>query len=201
MKTRDVASGICLSMSLRLATIAFAIAASITAHAEILEELTYNYYTAVATAGQPLHGALDAASPIRENDLVFHGHTRWDVTWHFRWANESDGRCHITAATVTLKSVIRLPLLRADSLKRQQLFDRYLESLRKHELGHHQIGRDAAKAVEQEILSQPEMRTCKLLEQTINQRATDLIAGFNSRNLTYDQQTEHGKTQGAWLTQ
>ncbi|MFT3736333.1 MAG: DUF922 domain-containing protein [Rhodocyclaceae bacterium] len=198
---RGIATGICLSMTPRLFAVALISLASTAARAEVLEELAYNYYTAVATAGQPLYAAVDSASPIRENGKVFHGHTRWNVSWHFQWWAEADGRCRVTSATVVLKSVIRLPLLRADTPLRQQLFDRYLEALRKHELGHHQIGLDAARAIEQDILAQPEMRTCKLLEQTIDQHATDLLVRFSSRNLTYDQQTEHGKTQGAWLNQ
>jgi predicted secreted Zn-dependent protease len=174
---------------------------SLGAHAEVVEQLDYAYYPVNATPSLSLREAINAASPIRENGQIFHGLTRWNVSWRIRWWEEADGRCRIISATVTLQSRITLPRLSGANAPQQTTFDSYIKALRIHELGHHQIGVDAARAVENAILSQPEAPRCTVLEERVNAAGRAKLNEYGPKNVEYDRQTSYGKTQGAWLRQ
>lgn len=171
------------------------------AQAEIVERIDYRYYAVDATADRPLYAALDAASPIRQNGRVFHGFTRWELNWRYRWDARGDGRCRITQISVKLDATVDLPQLRSGTDRQGTAFATYLKALREHELGHVQIGREAAQAVERRISILPEMASCATLEQTANQTGYRTLAEFGDRDRQYDLTTGHGKTQGAWLSQ
>ena len=64
--------------------------------AEVVESIDDVTYTAYPTRGQTLRQALNAATPIREDGERFHGHTKWNIRWSFKWWREADGSCRIT---------------------------------------------------------------------------------------------------------
>lgn len=173
--------------------------ATLPAAAEVVEHLQQRSYPVSAAAEQRLYEAIDAASPIRQDGRVFHGYTRWDLNWRFATQARSDGRCRITSVFVELRITIDLPELREGSEAQRAAFAAYLPALREHEMGHAQNGRDAAAAIERRIFILPEMRSCIELNQQANQIGQQAVAEFQRRDVQYDQRTQHGKTQGAWL--
>ncbi|GBG02494.1 hypothetical protein AZSI13_18210 [Azospira sp. I13] len=169
------------------------------ARAEVSEQLSYQHYAVAHRPGQSLLAAINGATTIRQNGEVFHGHTRWNVRWDYRWRFDTQGRCTITSVNTRLESVITLPRLSTADPQVERQFAAYLEPLRRHELGHVQVGRNAARRIDQAIQNLPTMSSCELLSATANQRGSALIEEAKREELQYDQETGHGRTQGAWL--
>ena len=167
--------------------------------AEVQDTLEYTYYDAPVTAGQRLGPALTSASPINENGRVFHGHTKWNVHWNFRWSGRGDGTCMITRVTISFTANITMPRLVGGDAAQRQAFERYVAALKLHEMGHYQIGKDAALGIDQKILTLPTMEDCGSLKATANAGAYRILASYQDKERQYDADTEHGKTQGAWL--
>ena len=167
------------------------------AHAEVVETLDEASYTAYPQRGQTLRQALNAATPIREGGEIFHGHTKWNIRWSFRWWREADGRCRITSNETRLDLIITMPELEGGSKAMQRRFADFHEALHVHELGHAEIAREAARAVDDTILDLPEMDNCTALEAAANRRAHAIVAASKHRQAQYDRVTEHGRRNGA----
>lgn len=170
-----------------------------TASAEVSESLEYIYYSANADANQSLLSVLNKASPIQVNNRTFHGLTKWYVKWNYRWFEQPDGRCKITSVTTKYTSSIKLPQLAGADSAQEQAFNNYLSALRTHELGHYDIGKQAADVIDNGIASLPEMSSCKELEATANGLGNQVLDEYRAKEKQYDADTGHGKTQGAWL--
>jgi predicted secreted Zn-dependent protease len=170
-----------------------------TANAEVTETLEYNYYVANADAGRSLLNILNASSPVRHNGQIFHAHTQWNIRWNFRWQESPDGRCRVTSAAIALSGNIDLPRLVGATPAQEGQFSHYLAALRTHELGHYDIGNQAASTIDRKILSLPEMPSCSALESTVNTLGYQTLDEYKTIELRYDTSTGHGKSQGAWL--
>lgn len=163
------------------------------------KQINYNYYTANADPSRSLTDILNASSPIRENDKLFFGYTKWNIKWNYNWHEKPNGRCKLTRVTVDFSSSIQLPKLNGGSTKQRKQFDKFLPALRTHELGHYKFGKDAAIAIDRKISSLPEMSSCKELGSTANKLGEQILNEYKKKEKQYDTSTSHGKTQGAWL--
>jgi len=170
-----------------------------TSNADVSENLDYIYYTANADTSGSLREILNKATPIRVDDRPFHGYTKWNVKWNYRWFEQADGRCKITKVTTSLTATITLPELVGATAEQTALFDNYLSALCVHELGHYDIGKQTATAIDSGILALPEMPSCKTLEATANDFGYRTLDAYKEQEKQYDRSTTHGKTQGAWL--
>ena len=165
--------------------------------AEVVESIDDVTYTAYPTRGQTLRQALNAATPIREDGERFHGHTKWNIRWSFKWWREADGSCRITSSETRLDLVITMPELEGGGGAMQRRFADFRDALHEHELGHADIARDAAHAVDDAILDLPEMDDCATLEAVANRRAHAIVDASKRRQKQYDRDTEHGRRDGA----
>lgn len=169
------------------------------AQAAVAEEHIQQPYPVRAQPGETLRQALNAATPITVNGQRFHGYTRWNVRWTFRWWREASGRCTITEVTTRLRTEVQLPELRSATPAQQAVFDRYLPALSRHEQGHVQFGRDAAQAIDQGITALPAAPDCATLERQANALGHRLLREHTEREKQYDRDTYHGASQGARL--
>jgi predicted secreted Zn-dependent protease len=169
------------------------------AQADVTEEHARRPYTVRAQPGETLRQALNAATPITVDGQRFHGYTRWNVRWTFRWWREASGRCAITEVTTRLRTEVQLPELRSGAPAQQAVFDRYLRALSRHEEGHVQFGRDAAQAIDQGIAALPAAPDCAALERQANALGHRLLREHAEREKQYDRDTRHGASQGARL--
>jgi predicted secreted Zn-dependent protease len=170
-----------------------------TSSAQVSESLDYLYYTANADSRYSLLSVLNKASPIKINNRTFHGLTKWNVKWNYRWFEQPDGRCKITKVTTKYTSSIQLPELTGADSTQEQAFNTYLTALRTHELGHYDIGKQAADIIDSGIASLPEMSSCKEIETAANGLGYQTLDEYRAKEKQYDADTGHGKTQGAWL--
>jgi predicted secreted Zn-dependent protease len=167
--------------------------------AAVTEEVIQKPYAVRAQPDQTLRQAINAATPINVNGRKFHGYTRWNVRWTFRWWNEPSGRCKITEVSTRLRLELQLPDLQLATPSQQAEFDRYLPALSHHEQGHMQFGRDAARAIDQGIAQLPEEAECSTLERRANELGHSVLRDHVEREKQYDAKTGHGATQGAKL--
>lgn len=89
-------------------------------------------------------------------------------------------------------------LIRPNALQKSQ-FERFITALNVHELGHYNLGKEAATVIGARILALPEMSRCEVLETAANNLGEQILNEYRERERQYDAATEHGKTQGAWL--
>jgi predicted secreted Zn-dependent protease len=170
-----------------------------TASAQVSEHLDYTYYTAIADANSSLRETLNKATPILVDNRPFHGYTKWNVKWHYRWFEQADGRCKITTVTTDVTGNITLPELDGATTEQTAAFNKYVSALRVHELGHYDIGRETATVIDNGILALPQMSSCKELEATANALGYQTLDDYKAREKQYDASTNHGETQGASL--
>ena len=81
------------------------------------------------------------------------------------------------------------------------MLNQCLIALRQHELGHFELAEDAAEQIDAAIRRLPAMPNCKLLKAAANERGNRLLEVVRRNEKQYGADTQHGKTQGAWLTQ
>lgn len=168
------------------------------ASAEFLENVDYQRYTVATPAGLSLLQALNRATPISERGRKFHGYTKWNLRWNYRYKTNSQGLCQIASATVTHSVVITLPVLEAGS-RYAERFSRYIDALQVHEIGHMTISQEAGHKLERALLNLPAMAGCAQLEQRANQTGYDYVELARQQGRDYDERTRHGATQGASL--
>lgn len=188
-----------LATTARLCAVVAACVASSTAVAAVQEELDPKPYAVHARPDEPLRQAINAATPITVKGQRFHGYTRWNVRWTFRWWREASGRCSITEVTTRLHVELQLPELQRTTPDQRAEFDRYLTALKLHEQGHVQVGRDAARAVDDGIAQLPAEAECATLERRANALGQRIVQDHVEREKLYDLDTAHGATQGAKL--
>lgn len=169
------------------------------ASATVREEHAQRPYPVQLAPGQTLRQALQAATPIVVGGRRFHGYTRWNVRWSYRWWREASGRCAITEVTTRLTTEVQLPELRGATPAQQASFNRYLRALSQHEQGHVQLGRDAAQAIDQGIARLPAAADCPTLERQADALGRRLLQEHAERERQYDRDTGHGAAQGARL--
>jgi predicted secreted Zn-dependent protease len=168
--------------------------------AEVHEALDYDHYDAQALRGHSLAAAVNAASPFRPDGQVYHSATAWYLDWEVQPRATADGRCGVGEVTVSLHGQMTLPRLVGGTSKQKEHFDEYLSRLREHELGHYEIGREAARELEKEFYALPPARNCAELQSAARDEGARLLPKYEAMGNAYDVQTQHGKTQGAWLT-
>ena len=167
--------------------------------ADVKENLKYTYYFAKADPSQSLLSILNSSTPIRIDGKFFHGYTYWHVKWYFRWSEKPGGSCKISSVTTELTCNIQLPKLLGATSEQKAQFEKYLSALRIHELGHCQIGKEAAATIDQKILSLHEMPNCDVLGVAGNDIGNQTLNEYKEKAKQYDAKTEYGRSQGAWL--
>ena len=169
-------------------------------HAAVTENLAYRFYDVHFNMGQSITAAIFAASPIRDGGRTFHGYTKWQLSWRFNWRDNNE-TCSISKVRTTLAASITLPNFISPPAKAKEVLDDYLIALRQHELGHFELAKDAAERIDTAIRTLPAMPSCKLLESAANEVGNRIVEGVRRKERQYDADTQHGKTQGAWLSE
>lgn len=172
---------------------------SLSAQAQVEDRLQHQYYDVLVASGESLRQAVNQASTIRQDGQVYHAYTRWRVKWNYWWQEERDGRCRLTLTLTQLTAQMTLPRLGGGDTAQRQRFAQYLQALREHELGHYRIGQAAAAAIDAALLATPEYPSCTEMQAQANQRANAVLQQHIERERSFDRDTGHGRTQGAWL--
>jgi predicted secreted Zn-dependent protease len=168
--------------------------------ATVTETLKFQTYDVKISPKQSLHNAINQASPIRQDGRTFHGLTTWMVYPNPKWQSDSSGQCRITTMTTQFTSTILLPKLVGGTAAQRQQFARFLPLLRKHELNHHAFGKQAAIAIDRSLSILPISPNCSTLDRRVRSSVRQLLTTYQARNKAYDVKTNHGQTEGLFLS-
>lgn len=159
-----------------------------------------NSYTVEANDKGSLFSAINNASPIREGGEVFHAHTDTYVNWNYWW-DKRNNYCKLNRVETTVTITYTLPRLssKTQDAEVKRIWNKYYPALIEHEEGHGQIAIDAAQVIERGLRNMSSYSSCDLLSKKANAKAQRILDKFSQKHLDYDNKTNHGKTQGAYL--
>ena len=116
------------------------------------------------------------------------------------WQDETG--CHLSGLTITLHLDFVYPRWtneeRAPRRVRQQ-WQRYMEALTNHEEGHAEISRRGAAIIAQRLAATPTAPDCANLDYVLGENFRILNDALQVSQENYDDETDHGRTHGAWI--
>lgn len=153
-----------------------------------------SYYRIHGSTAQALRDRMSVQGPSG-----YDAYTKWYISWDYD-RKKQDNQCISREVKVNIKVDYTYPQWSKSEAKETGLpekWRKYLEALRMHETGHKDIAVKAAQDIADGFTSLGEFAQCEALENTVDSKAYNIIEGARTIELNYDQQTEHGKTQGA----
>ncbi len=128
-------------------------------------------------------------------------YARWNTSWQFRW-KETATSCDVMSGSAELTATITYPKWRqpadADPVVVAR-WERFIENLTTHELGHITIALQGADAIDEVLDAGFSAPTCEQVERRANRAASRLHERYNRLNDQYDEETGHGLMQGTGL--
>ena len=94
-----------------------------------------------------------------------------------------------------------MPRIYGASDRQSNAFDGFYRALLRHEMGHYNIGGETAFAIDYTLTAMPPMQNCAPLKEEANGRAYALLQESYKKVIHYDEQTKHGRLQGAVLNE
>ncbi|MCW8964999.1 MAG: DUF922 domain-containing Zn-dependent protease [Gammaproteobacteria bacterium] len=167
--------------------------------AESVVEIEKKYYLVSGQTEKEIRNDLDEKTPIHEGGKSYDAYTKWDVTWRFWW-NESTVSCEITKLTTKVDIKYTLPKhAAAESLgtRLKKRWKTYQKALIKHEEGHKDFGINAAKGIENRIMTMGARASCDQLEEDANKIGYSVLEEYKLREKNYDRETNYGMNDGA----
>ena len=146
---------------------------------------------------QDLPAALNLATPNGN----YHASAHWNISWTYNY-QVRNGQCQIQSAQVSLNTQMLMPKIDIGYDTASQTsapFTEYYNNLISHEYGHLDFGVLAANHIENLLLDKTIMDHCDDLGEASNARANDIIARYATADDEYDEDTDHGRTQGAYI--
>jgi predicted secreted Zn-dependent protease len=166
--------------------------------APVINEQYSNY----KITGDTADGLRHQMSTLGPSDIAaehFDASTRWYIQWQYSYQPDANG-CYLTKVNVKVDIIYHFPewadyVSANDGLRSH--WDTYMRNLKTHERGHAENGREAATAIEHALMELPAMQRCEDLTNTADNIAYQTIARHNTKDINYENETNHGVTQGA----
>jgi len=155
------------------------------------------YYEIEGLSRGEITAALRAHGPNVRGQQFF-GLTEWEMSAGYLPAEVEDG-CAIDDLTVQVAIKTHLPRWPSDAVASEALsgaWKRFITALDEHEQGHRVLAEEAAETVRHRLLaiSAP---TCDRLDGVARREMAVVMQEYERRQLAYDAETGHGRTQGA----
>jgi predicted secreted Zn-dependent protease len=159
------------------------------AAAEVVAQTSFSYFDIRGTTADELDQALNARGPKAMGASSSHpGATRIRFGGQATYV-ESNGRCQIGGAKVTVDTEIILPRWR-DRHHAQaglpEVWDRLSADIRRHELRHAEIARTHARMMEKAILALRPAKTCDLLQDRVSAESAREITLHDADQQRFD---------------
>ena len=186
-------------MARRLAVAALWLAPvfSLLAGDDLPEVVRTNYYQVTGHSTDALLSAMRAQRPFSQN-----AYTEWFINWQYEFQTRSN-EWGLRSFAARLKVTYTLPQWTDEATAPTALraeWERYLAATRRHEAGHAEIGRAAAKAMLKLAgTTNWQTATKAALGPRVDADCEKILKEFRARETAYDNQTDHGRTQGARL--
>lgn len=168
-------------------------------HAEVTQKESFDYYAVTPKNGQSLLAALKDSTPLLKDNVIRFGGTTWNVSPQYR-VRRFTGSCYISQINVQLDIRFTLPQLNLHAKVTEETrkkFDFFYQALHQHEIGHKNLGLEAANKIHTHLAKRTIFKSCQELYQVINQEIQNIINEYMALNHQYDLRTDYGRTQGA----
>jgi predicted secreted Zn-dependent protease len=159
----------------------------------------YQYYEVSGKNVQEVRRQLLEKGPVDQKGERRFAFAAWTLEWD--WPVESDGTRRYLDTKVSCKAEVLLPRFRSEEggslYFNQTIYDAF-ETIKKHELHHVQHAIEGASILRRAIISAAEEGRIKK-EKDANKIAFKVVDKVRSFDVTYDEMTHYGKTEGIWL--
>jgi predicted secreted Zn-dependent protease len=169
------------------------------AGAEPTIKTNYDYYDIEGRTAAELRDQMNRNGVLWTDGNTYDAYTGWNVRWKYRY-RITDYDCSISSVATTLNVEFRLPRWTnyasgAAALRRK--WDKYMQSLRRHENGHRDLGVQAAIEIERSIAALEPAALCDDLAEAANELGRSIVSEYTAKEREYDEQTNYGESQGA----
>ncbi|MCL5407339.1 MAG: DUF922 domain-containing Zn-dependent protease [Patescibacteria group bacterium] len=131
---------------------------------------------------------------------AYDAYTSYYISWVYNYKPVAGG-CNIKDVTVGVKVDFFYPKWEDPGNAQAGLaenWQRYMTNLITHENGHKDIAVEGAQAILNALLSLPNSATCgEDVQSLVSSTGNNIFADYNAREKAYDDETNHGATQGA----
>lgn len=169
--------------------------------AEPLARVQTTFYYIDGTSATMLAAQIDQKGPAGPDGKRFAAHTKWNIQWKFRHAQEGV-TCSMKDAAVLIGIAQTMPRWRGEGQGAAALnarWQKFVEALKRHEEQHKQNGIKAGAEIEKALLAVKPHSNCEDLAGTANTAAEEIVKKYQKLDQEYDRKTEHGRTEGATL--
>jgi predicted secreted Zn-dependent protease len=157
------------------------------------------YYQIDGANADQLRAQLDKLGPLDESGQHFAAKTDGNLSWTWSYS-EGGGQCSLHDISAELEIIFTLPRWTPPAEAPADLVDKwnkFTAALQVHENGHKEINIKAASDFVANAKTLPAYPTCDELKQALNKAGQGVIDRTRQENIAYDNQTQHGRTQGA----
>jgi predicted secreted Zn-dependent protease len=162
----------------------------------VTQTIVVHEYSVQGPSVAEVRSQLDACGPHDETGTRHDAYTKWYVSWGFGF--DTSNGCRVDPVKVQLVVDMYVPRLDADAnAPTAAPWAAYRTALLAHENGHVQNGIDAANQAEAAMSSLAPAATCDEAKTLANQAAQQVTDAFAQRDLAYDADTDHGRSEGA----
>jgi predicted secreted Zn-dependent protease len=161
--------------------------------------INYIYYEITGATATDLRRQMDQSGSI---DRFGHRHdmyTDWQANWSYPYV-AGNHSCAVGPVQVTVAITFTFPNWDKPAQASSTLvaeWNEYLNKAQAHEDGHKEIAVEAGHKILYALKAMPVYPSCAALEQAVDQTGQDILEQFRQKELVYDQETNHGATQGA----
>lgn len=162
---------------------------------------TVGNYTIYGDTVAQISNQMYNCSPVVIGGSHFAASTDYVMSWNFNIRGDGNNTCTLTDVRVGLAVSQTYPAWQATggaNATTKASWQRFITNLTTHEDGHAQLDADYAQTLLNTLKSLPPT-SCATISSVANSKAQSVIAALDHANEAYDDQTGHGKTQGATL--
>lgn len=164
--------------------------------------ISTNFYVVSGTNAAEIHASTVQARPWKQSS-DYDAETTWDAKCAFNYRQDG-GQFSLSSFEVKTSVTVTLPRWvppKGYEMDRNLAarWWQYLKGLSRHEQGHVQIARETAQELGRRLFALPGFPSVKELTTAANRTAKETIDAGRKREHDYDQETNHGMTQGAFF--
>lgn len=162
------------------------------------QDIDTHYYQVYGYSAQEVRSQLNACGATSEGE-AYDAYTSYYINWAFNPKPVSGG-CNITDLAVGAKIDYFYPKWEDPGNTQGDLVERwqnYMANLITHEEIHKDIAISGAQAIFDTLSSLPDSSDCSEALTLAGDTAHALFTEYDNKNKAYDEETQHGATQGA----